>query len=116
LNGFADFHVGDFSATWHTGYVSRQYLDNTENKDRSLPAFTRTDIHLSYDWNISPRGLKHAIFGLDLGNIFNRRYASSGWVYSAIVGDDYPEANRYYQIGYVPMAGFTIMGNVTLKF
>ncbi|MCR4921320.1 MAG: TonB-dependent receptor plug domain-containing protein [Bacteroidaceae bacterium] len=116
LNGFADFHVGAFSATWHTGYVSRQYLDNTENRDRSLPAFTRTDIHLSYDWSVAPRGLKHLLFGLDFGNIFNARYASSGWVYSAIVGNTYPETNRYYQIGYVPMSGFTIMGNVTLRF
>jgi len=116
LNGFADFHFKGFEATWHTGHVSRQYLDNTENRDRSLPAYTRTDVQLSYDWNVGARGLKHAIFGLQLGNIFNRHYASGGWVYSAIVGPTYPESNRYYQIGYIPMAGFTAMGNITLKF
>lgn len=116
LNGFVDFHFKGFEATWHTGHVSRQYLDNTENRDRSLPAYTRTDVQLSYDWNVGARGLKHAIFGLQLGNIFNRHYASGGWVYSAIVGPTYPESNRYYQIGYVPMAGFTAMGNITLKF
>ena len=116
LNGFADFHFGAFQATWHTGYVSRQYLDNTENHDRSLQAYTRTDIHLTYDFSIARRGLKHLLLGLDLGNIFNARYASNGWVYSAIVGDDYPQENRYYQIGYNPSAGFTLMGNVTLRF
>ena len=116
LNGFADFHFGAFQATWHTGYVSRQYLDNTENRDRSLGAYTRTDINLTYDFSIARRGLKHLLLGLDLGNIFNARYASNGWVYSAIVGSTYPQDNRYYQIGYNPSAGFTLMGNVTLRF
>ena len=61
-------------------------------------------------------GMKHILFGVNLNNIFNRRYASSGWVYSSIVGAAYPETNRYYQIGYIPMAGFTAMGSVTVKF
>jgi iron complex outermembrane receptor protein len=59
---------------------------------------------------------KEAIFGLNFNNIFNRHYAANGWVYSAIVGDTYPENNRYYQIGYNAMAGFNVMGSVTLKF
>lgn len=130
LNGFADFHVKGFEATWHTNFVSRQYLDNTCNKDRSLPKFTQTNIHLGYtlpigrNENLKNKNEKlngfgsrpHILFGVDLRNIFNRRYASSGWVYSAIVGSDYPEQDRYYQIGYIPMSGFTAMGSVTIKF
>ena len=30
--------------------------------------------------------------------------------------DTYTVDNRYYQLGYVPMSGFTCMGNITLKF
>lgn len=130
LNGFADFHIRGFEATWHTNFVSRQYLDNTCNRDRSLPRYTQTNIRLGYTLPIgrSEKGNARSeklngfgsrpqiIFGLNLNNIFNRHYASSGWVYSAIVGTGYPEQNRYYQIGYVPMAGFTAMGNITLKF
>lgn len=125
VNGFADFHVKGFEATWHTNFVSRQYLDNTANKDRSLPRYTQSNIRLGYDLTLGQKangkvqktmGLKHIIFGVNLNNIFNCHYASSGWVYSAIVGTTYPESNRYYQIGYVPMAGFTAMGNITLKF
>lgn len=130
LNGFADFHIKGFEATWHTNFVSRQYLDNTANKDRSLPKFSQTNIHLGYTLSLGRNDkLKvkneklngfgsrpKILFGLNLNNIFNRRYASSGWVYSAIVGTQYPESNRYYQIGYIPMAGFTAMGNVTVKF
>ena len=130
LNGFADFHIKGFEATWHTNFVSRQYLDNTENKDRSLPHYTQTNVRLGYTLPISRsekgkgkseklNGLgsrPQIIFGLNLNNIFNRHYASSGWVYSSIVGATYPEQNRYYQIGYVPMAGFTAMGSITFKF
>lgn len=116
VNGFADFHIKGFQATWHTGFVSRQYLDNSEVKERSLPKYSRTDIHLGYDLRCGQKGLKHVLFGLDFGNIFNRRYASSGWVYSAILGEDYPDSNRYYQLGYIPMAGFTAMGSVKFRF
>ena len=136
VNGFADFYIKGFEATWHTNFVSRQYLDNTANRDRSLPKYSQTNIHLGYALNL-PRSLqrreeggKHnrrhpslggagggsILFGLDLHNIFNRHYASSGWVYSSIVGSAYPEQSRYYQIGYIPMAGFTAMGNITLRF
>lgn len=116
LNGFADFHYKGFKATWHTGFVSKQYLDNTANEDRSLPGYTRTDIALSYDMKVAKKGLKNIILGVNFNNIFNKHYASNGWAYSAIVGDGYPESDRYYQLGYVPMAGFTCMGNITLKF
>ena len=116
VNGFADFHFGAFQATWHTNLVSRQYLDNTECKERSLPKYSQTNIHLGYDIKCGSKGLKHAVLGLDLNNIFNRRYASNAWVWSSIVGQANPNENRYYQIGYTPMAGFTLMGNITLKF
>jgi iron complex outermembrane receptor protein len=60
---------------------------------------------------------KECIFGLNFNNIFNRRYAASGWVYSAICNSyGHPNDNRYYQIGFIPMAGFTMAGNVTLRF
>ncbi len=115
LNGFIKLHYKGMEAVWHTNYVSRQYLDNTENHLRSLPEYTLSNIRLAYDLNIN-RGLKDILFGVHFNNIFNKHYASSGWVYSSIVGDTHPNSNRYYQIGYIPMAGFTVMGNVTLRF
>lgn len=117
VNGFVDFHIKGFQATWHTGFVSKQYLDNTECDRRSLPKYSRTDIHLGYDWKISNKGLKNIVIGCDLNNIFNKHYAASGWVYSAIYASGgNPEGNRYTQIGYIPMAGFTAMGSIALKF
>ena len=117
LNGFATFRHKGFRGTWHTNFVSRQYLDNTQCTDRSLPSYSTTAIHLRYDWNTGKRCLKHVIFGVDLNNIFNARYASSGWVYSAVSADyGFTLDKRYNQIGYIPMAGFTAIGSLTLQF
>ena len=60
--------------------------------------------------------VKEAVFALNLNNVFDAHYASGGWVYSAILSDSHPNENRYYQIGYMPMAGFNMMGSVTLRF
>ena len=115
LNGFVTFRYHGFEGTWHTNYVSRQYMDLSANKDRSLPWFTASDVNMSY--RLPLKGcLKAIVFGLNLNNIFDRHYAVSGWSYSAIVDKHYPESNRYYQLGYIPAAGFNMMGNITLQF
>ena len=116
LNGFVNLHHKGWQATWHTNFVSRQYLDNTENLDRSLPCYSVSNVNLSY--TLKPKKvLKEAIVGLNFNNIFNRRYAAGGWVYSAIYeSGGHTNDNRYYQIGFIPMAGFTMMGNLTLRF
>ncbi|QYR10000.1 TonB-dependent receptor [Prevotella sp. Rep29] len=118
LNGFANFHYRGFQAVWHTNFVSRQYLDNTENKDRSLPGYSVTNLSFSYTAQVrKAMGVKGVVLGLDFNNIFARRYATSGWVYSSIVEEyGHPNDNRYYQIGFIPAAGFTAMGSITLKF
>lgn len=119
LNGFMNFHYKGVQLVWHTNYVSRQYLDNSAHKDRSLPAFSQTDINLSYALNMGKKQkcLKEVLFGLNFNNIFNSHYAASGWVYSAVSDSSkYTNDKRYYQIGFMPMAGFTMMGNITLKF
>ena len=118
LNGFLDFRYKGFQAVWHTNFVSRQYLDNTENKDRSLPSYTTSNVNMNYTFDLAKRklGIKNITVGANFSNIFGERYAASGWVYSSIVGTDHPVDNRYYQIGYMPMCGFTAMGSVTLRF
>ena len=117
-NAFARFHYEGLQAVWHTGMVSRQYLDNTQNRDRSLPSYEVSNLNVSYTLPCQRTlGLKEAVFSLTLNNIFNKRYATSGWVYSAIYeSGGHNDDNRYYQIGFIPMAGFTLQGGVTLRF
>ena len=116
LNGFINLHYKGWQAVWHTNFVSRQYLDNTECKDRSLPSYSTSNINLSYTMK-PKKTFKEIIFGVNLNNVFNKHYAASGWVYSALYeSGGHPNDNRYYQIGFIPMAGFTAMGNITLRF
>ena len=116
VNGFATIHLGAFRAVWHSNYVSRMYLDNSGNADRSLPAYSLSDLSLSY--TLKPRKvLREVVFGVDARNLFSARVAQSGWVYSAVC-DSYghPEENRYYQIGFIPVAPLTVLGHITLRF
>ncbi len=118
MNGFLRAHVAGFEATWHTNYVARQFLDNTACRDRSLPAYSTSNLHMQYTMAAHRfAGLREVVVGAHLNNIFNHHYAASGWVYSAICeSDGFTADHRYYQIGFIPMAGFTAMGSVTLRF
>jgi len=118
LNGFVNFHYKGFRAQWHTGFVSRMYLDNTENIERSLPAYSLSELSLGYTFKI-PKGfgIKEIDLGAEASNLFNARVAQSGWVYSAIYASGgHPNDHRYYQIGFIPVAGITVLGHVALRF
>ena len=117
LGGGFSIHAKGARLDWHTGYVSKQYLDNTQNESRSLPAYTTTDVNLSY--TLLPRAdwVKDINFGIRLGNIFNSRHASSAWVYSAIAESyGHTNDNRYTTMGYFPSAGFTLLGTFSIRF
>ncbi|MBR2101370.1 MAG: TonB-dependent receptor [Prevotella sp.] len=116
-NAFVNLQWKGWQATWHTNHVSRQYLDNTENRDRSLPAFTTSNVSMSYQLPWKWLGIKETIVAFNVNNVFDEHYAQSGWVYSAIYeSGGHGNDNRYYQIGFMPSAGRTVMGTITLKF
>lgn len=102
---------------WGTNVVSRQYLDNSQNKERSLPAYSFTDITLGYTLTPGVNWLRNVDFSVKFGNIFNSHFAKSAWVYSAIAGSyGHTNDNRYTQIGFIPASGFTAVGSIALKF
>ncbi|MCD8282335.1 MAG: TonB-dependent receptor, partial [Prevotella sp.] len=114
LNGFVTFNYKGLQAAWHTNFVSRQYLDNSASKDRSLPAYSQSDLCASYGFKVKKVG--SITVGANLNNVFNRHYAASGWVYSAIYeSGGHTNDNRYREIGYIPMAGRNVMANVTIR-
>ena len=116
LNGFINLHFGDFKTTWHTGYVSRQYLDNSQNADRSLPAYSLSDLSLSYTVPMK-KAFNSIVIGADLNNVLNARVATNGWVYSAVdEKDGFTPDSRYCQIGFIPTAPFSALAHITLKF
>ena len=116
LNGFVNLHFGGFRTVWHTGYVSRMYLDNSEHIDRSLPAYTLSDLSLGYTFRPG-KALKEIDLGVDFNNVFSARVAQSGWVYSAVCESyGHTPDNRYYQIGFIPVAPLTVIGHVAIRF
>ncbi len=119
LNGFIDLHYAGFSATWHTNFVSSQYLDNSESKDRSLPCYSQSDLSINYGSKVTKAcGIKHVTIGFDINNIFARCYAPSGFVWYNAVSESagYTKDHRLSAISYIPMAGTTFMTHLTLKF
>ena len=113
LNGFIDFHHKGFTATWHTNFVSKQYIDNSESDVRSLPCYSQSDLQLRYTSDVTKAaGIKNVTLALDFNNVFSRHYAASGSTWYGW----YTGGQRYQALAYMPMAGFNVMGHLTLKF
>lgn len=90
-------------------YVSKQYLDNTSNENRSLNAFLVQDIRASY--SLKNKWLKELTIIGQLNNVFNKKYEPNGYTYSYILGGEMATENYYF-----PMAGtnFMIGANIRL--
>ena len=89
-------------------YVSRQYLDNTSQKSRSLEAYYVQNIRLTYALP-TIHFLKAVTFILQLNNVFNKKYEANGYTFSYISGKLTTE-NFYF-----PMAPFNCMMGVNIR-
>jgi iron complex outermembrane receptor protein len=89
-------------------YVSRQYLDNTKDKSRSLNPFYVQDVRFTYtiknklfkEWNVIALA----------NNVFNKKYEPNGYTFSYITGGKATTENYYF-----PMAGTNFMVGVNVK-
>ncbi|MBN2662559.1 MAG: TonB-dependent receptor [Bacteroidales bacterium] len=92
-----------------TQYVSRQYIDNTSDIERSINPYLVNDfvVRFNFETNI----VKNVDFSVRLSNVFDQEYESNAWVYSY-----YYNGNRASLDGYFPQAGRNFMLNLTLKF
>ncbi len=90
-------------------YVSRQYLDNTSNKGRTLDPFLVNDLRLSY--RIMPKFMKEILLTGQVSNLFNTRYEPNGYTFSYYYGGSLQTENYYF-----PMAGINAMMGINLKF
>ncbi len=89
-------------------YVSRQYLDNTSNRARSLNPYFVQDLRLSY--TVSTKVAKQISVIFQVNNVFNKKYEPNGYTYSYFYGGVLTTENYYY-----PMAGTNVMGGVNIK-
>lgn len=94
--------------TWLTKYVSKQFMDNTSDDNRSLNAFFVNDIRASY--SIKPKIVKELTFSLLVNNLFNHLYESNGYTYSYISEKQTVTENFYY-----PQAGTNFLLAVKVR-
>ncbi|MDO8995734.1 MAG: TonB-dependent receptor [Sediminibacterium sp.] len=90
-------------------YVSKQYLDNTSNSQRSLDAFFVNDLRLRY--NTSFKGIKNIGLTLLVNNVFSELYEANGYTFSYMYGGAFTTENYYY-----PQAPRNFLLSLGLKF
>lgn len=86
-----------------TKYVGKQYVDLAMDENNHLPAYSFTDLSVSYlvPWKLTNK-LKLTFFAK---NIFDQLYANNAWSYRYRIGTDdfvdkglYPQAGRNYYL------------------
>jgi iron complex outermembrane receptor protein len=92
-----------------TNFVSRQYLDNTSSRDRSLDSYFVNNLKL--DYTLQQKLVKKWTFYGSINNFLNHKYESNGWVYSY-----YSEGVRKKEDGYFPQAGISYLLGMYIEF
>jgi iron complex outermembrane receptor protein len=108
-NHFKFTPVKNFEIGLISKYVSRQYIDNTASKSRSLDPFFVTNALLSY--HVYTKLVKDIGISLLVNNVFNEQYETNAWVYRYIY-----DGKDQVSDGYFPQAGTNFLLSLGLKF
>lgn len=90
-------------------YVSRLYLDNTSEKNRSLDPYFVNDLQVHYTWK--PKWITAINLNVMVNNLFNVKYLTNGFTYSYISEKEIHTENSYF-----PQAGTNFMVGIRLTF
>ncbi len=88
-------------------YVSKQYLDNTSNKNRVIKNYFTEDVKINYS-TVFKNKTSMNLF-LQVNNLFSKKYVANGYTFSYIYGGEFTTENYYF-----PMATFNLMGGISL--
>ena len=107
------FDYKGFVGTVQTNVVSRQYLDNTMDKNAMLKAYTTTNVNLQYNLPMKQcfstrRGVPDVKLLCQLNNIFNSKYASNGGADASRFADGSRCTWYFAQAGINVHAGFVV--------
>ena len=89
-------------------YVSRQYLDNTQDVTRSLHPYFTQDIRFTY--TIKNKLFKEMNIIAAVYNVFNKKYEPNGYTFSYIYSGKTTTENYYF-----PMAGTNFLAGVNIR-
>jgi iron complex outermembrane receptor protein len=106
------FDTHGFTATVQTQVVSRQFLDNTQDVNAMLRAYSTTNVNLQYllpmqKWCNNAKAPNLRLL-CQINNIFNAKYASNGGAEASRFLDSSRCCWYYAQAGINVHAGFTL--------
>ena len=85
-------------------FVGKQFLDNTSNAGRALPAYMTQDVRFAYAFTSKIRAT------LLLNNVLNALYSSNGYTYSYLYEGNLTTENFQY-----PQAGFNFLLGLSVR-
>lgn len=113
-NSVIAFNLKGFSAQFTSQYVSRQYLDNFENKEDSLDPYFVSHLNLAYTFKLPH--VKAITVGCTVYNIFNEKYENNGYSQTCAL----VSADGSYKLSsdprFYPMAGTNVLAHLTFSF
>lgn len=113
-NSVIEFNLKGFSAQFTSQYVSRQYLDNFENKEDSLDPYFVSHLNLAYTFKLPH--VKAITVGCTVYNIFNEKYENNGYSQTCAL----VSADGSYKLSsdprFYPMAGTNVLAHLTFSF
>ncbi len=89
-------------------YISRQYLDNTEDISRSLHPYFVQDVRFTY--TIKNKPFEECTLIASIYNVFNKKYEPNGYTFSYIYSGKTTTENYYF-----PMAGTNFMAGINIR-
>ncbi|MEQ9280111.1 MAG: TonB-dependent receptor [Balneola sp.] len=100
-NSILGFSENGLTTELTTKYVSKQYLDNTQNDARSIDPYLVNDLRISYAFtNLS--FAKAITANLMINNLLDEKYETNGYTFGFIAGGEqrfnyyYPQAGRNF--------------------
>jgi iron complex outermembrane receptor protein len=100
-NSILGFSDNGLTTELTTKYVSKQYLDNTQNDARSIDPYLVNDLRISYTFtNLS--FVKAITANLMINNLLDEKYETNGYTFGFIAGGEqrfnyyYPQAGRNF--------------------
>ena len=102
------FDIAGFTATVQTNVVGKQYLDNTEDENAMLRAYSTTNLNLQYQLPIANSQWPTIRLLCQVNNIFNAKYANNGGAEASRFMDDSRCCWYYAQAGINVHAGFVV--------
>ena len=94
---------------WTSKYVSKQYLDNTQNDKRTLKPYFINDLSIAY--TLTKKINRTALLQFYVLNFMDVKYEPNGYTYSYVYEGTTTTSNNYF-----PMAGRNFLLSLKLDF